>query len=209
MPADSGEVRIGGATPQQMRAAKAFGFVPQSPSLLPWRTVLENVTLLRDVGVSRRRRRTTGAAPEQAARDPRELLNQVGLGAFCDSRPKMLSGGMQQRVSLVRAFALGAPILLMDEPFAALDEITRDAMRYQLLDIWSRSSSTVVFVTHSVAETVMLSDRVVTMAARPGRVAASEAITLPRPRVEDMEFSPEFTEHAHQIRTALREGWST
>jgi NitT/TauT family transport system ATP-binding protein len=121
--------------------------------------------------------------------------------------PRELSGGMRQRVSLVRAFALGPPILLMDEPFAALDEFTRDAMRYQLLDIWSQTNTTVVFVTHSIPEAVILSDRVITMAARPGRVASVEAITLARPRTEDMEDSDVFATHARRVRAALRASW--
>jgi len=206
---DRGSVRIDDATPDEARAAKRFGFVPQTPALLPWRSVLGNVTLLRDVG--RRRERTRGdatpAPPEDRGRDAMALLEKVGLARFAGSLPRELSGGMQQRVSLVRAFALAPPILLMDEPFAALDEFTRDAMRYQLLDIWSQTNTTVVFVTHSISEAVILSDRVITMAAQPGRVASVEAIMLPRPRSEDMEDSDLFTKHAHRVRTTLRASW--
>ena len=206
---DGGSVRIDDATPDEARAAKRFGFVPQTPALLPWRSVLGNVTLLCDVG--RRRERTRGdatpAPPGDRGRDAIALLEKVGLARFAGSLPRELSGGMQQRVSLVRAFALAPPILLMDEPFAALDEFTRDAMRYQLLDIWSQTKATVVFVTHSISEAVILSDRVITMAARPGRVASVEEITLPRPRSEDMEDSDLFTTHAHRVRTALRASW--
>jgi len=207
---DTGEVRIGDATPAEARAAKCFGLVPQAPALLPWRNVLDNVTLLRDVGrspVRRRKHASVGAGADQA-RDPLMLLEQVGLAQFAQSLPKELSGGMQQRVSLVRAFVLGAPILLMDEPFAALDEITRNAMRYQLLEVWGQTNTTVVFVTHSIAEAIILSDRVVTMAARPGRVAATEQIRLPRPRTEDMEDSQQFAEHAQRVKTSLRESWA-
>ena len=206
---DAGRVFIGGTTPDAARAAKRFGFVPQTPALLPWRSVEENVTLLRDVGRRRwRSRRDPSAAnPGDGSRDPMELLEQVGLAPFARSLPKELSGGMQQRVSLVRAFALGAPILLMDEPFAALDEITRDAMRYQLLEVWGQTKTTVVFVTHSIAEAVVLSDRVCTMAARPGRVASVEQITLARPRTEDMEDSDEFVSCARRVRTSLRASW--
>lgn len=206
---DAGEVRIGTQSADAARAAKLFGLVPQAPCLLPWRSVLDNVTLLRDLGGSGLRRRGRPAAAGGAGRDPVELLDKVGLRGFANSLPKELSGGMQQRVSLVRAFALGVPILLMDEPFAALDEITRNAMRYQLLEIWRETNTTVIFVTHSIAEAVILSDRVVTMAARPGRVAAIEEITLPRPRTEEMEFTERFTEHAHNVRTALRAGWAS
>ncbi len=205
---DAGSVRIGEMSADEARVAKLFGLVPQAPCLLPWRSVMENVTLLRDLGRSGRRRGRSGeVAP--AGRNPVELLEKVGLRAFANSLPKELSGGMQQRVSLVRAFALGVPILLMDEPFAALDEITRNAMRYQLLEIWAETNTTVVFVTHSIAEAVILSDRVVTMAARPGRVAAVEHISLPRPRTEEMEFTEAFTEHAHNVRSALRDGWAS
>ncbi len=206
---DGGDVRIGDATPAEARAAKRFGFVPQTPALLPWRSVAGNVTLLRDVGRLPWRRHASSGPDDSgdAASDPMALLAQVGLSGFARSLPRELSGGMQQRVSLVRAFALGSPILLMDEPFAALDEITRDAMRYQLLDIWGQTQKTVVFVTHSIPEAVILSDRVVTMAARPGRVASVEQITLPRPRTEDMEDSEEFAFHAHHVRSALRASW--
>ncbi|MFZ0059177.1 MAG: ABC transporter ATP-binding protein [Acidimicrobiales bacterium] len=206
---DGGSVRIDDATPDEARAAKRFGLVPQTPALLPWRSVVENVTLLRDVGRPPwpLRAGSRVAIPDDPTRDPMALLEQVGLAPFAKSLPKELSGGMQQRVSLVRAFALGAPILLMDEPFAALDEITRDTMRYQLLDVWSETRTTVVFVTHSIAEAVVLSDRVITMAARPGRVAAVEQIELARPRTEDMEDSDQFTLHAHRVRTSLRASW--
>ena len=134
-----------------------------------------------------------------------ELLDTVGLGRFLDAYPNELSGGMQQRASLVRAFALGAPILLMDEPFAALDEITRADMRYLLLDLWERSRTTVIFVTHSIPEAVILSDRVIVLAARPGRIAKEELIALDRPRREAMEDSPEFHQHLALLRHALRE----
>jgi NitT/TauT family transport system ATP-binding protein len=208
----TGVVSVAGQRPEQVRRAKGFGFVPQSPALLPWRTVLENVTLLDEIGRSRlpfKKRPGTGNAGAVSAgqRDPRALLEQAGLGKFHDSLPKQLSGGMQQRVNLVRAFVLGAPILLMDEPFAALDEITRNAMRYQLLEIWAQTNTTVVFVTHGIQEAVMLSDRVITMAARPGRVVDTETITLRRPRHEDMEDTEEFVKHVRHVRAALRRGW--
>src|SRR5262249_27651388 len=150
--ADEGTVTVAGEPPTLARQAKRFGFVPQTPALLPWRTVRQNAQLLTDVnrragGDDRLDRAAIGA-----------LLDEAGLGAFLDAYPRELSGGMQQRVALVRAFALGAPILLMDEPFAALDEMTRAEMRYLLLDLWGRHGATVLFVTHSIAEAVMLSD---------------------------------------------------
>lgn len=207
---DAGVVRIGDVSPAQARAAKRFGLVPQTPALLPWRSVLDNVTLLRDIGRPpfRRFKRAPTDAVEDRGVDPLTLLEQVGLAQFAHSLPKELSGGMQQRASLVRAFVLGASILLMDEPFAALDEITRSAMRYLLLRVWEQTNTTVVFVTHSIAEAIMLSDRVVTMAGRPGRVAAIEQVRLPRPRAEEMEDSPEFAEHARRVKASLREAWS-
>ena len=201
---DKGAVVVDGRTPRQLRSEKYFGFVPQTPALFPWRTVLENVQLLKQVNKKADRR--SGRA-KSAPVDHVALLESVGLGGFLHSLPKELSGGMQQRVGLVRAFALGAPILLMDEPFAALDEITRAEMRYQLLDIWERTGNTVLFVTHSINEAVMLSDRVLVLAARPGRVTRTVRVDLPRPRDESMEDSPEFLECVRDVREGLREGW--
>jgi NitT/TauT family transport system ATP-binding protein len=173
---------------------------------MPWHSVLQNVQLLKKVnrGAERRNRRS-GAREEPI--DHVALLRTVGLGNFLHSLPKELSGGMQQRVGLVRAFALGAPILLMDEPFAALDEITRSAMRYHLLSVWERTRKTVIFVTHSISEAVMLSDRVLVLASRPGRVTADIKIGLGRPREESMEDSTAFLDHVREIRDALKHGW--
>ncbi|HSL56685.1 MAG TPA: ABC transporter ATP-binding protein [Acidimicrobiales bacterium] len=199
---DDGVVRIGHRSPEQARRQKRFGFVPQTPALLPWRTVHDNVALLGEVN------RRAGSVYGGDAAGPAELIAQVGLAGFERAHPAELSGGMQQRVALVRAFALGAPILLMDEPLAALDEITRADMRYQLLDIWTRSGHTVVFVTHSIDEAVILSDRVVVLGARPGRIAATERIELSRPRTPDMEDTEAFHRHVRSIRAALRAGWS-
>ena len=198
---DSGRVIVGRRTPRENRAEKRFGLVPQSPALMPWLNVIDNVKLLQQV--NRHAETDSTARP-----DPVALLRSVGLDQFLLSYPKQLSGGMQQRVALVRAFALGAPILLMDEPFASLDEITRSSMRYQLLEIWERSRKTVIFVTHSIAEAVMLSDRVLVFGGRPGRIIETVRVTLPRPRTESMEDSPEFAEHARVIRAALRRGWN-
>lgn len=200
--ASRGTVEVDGVTPHRARHAKRFGLVPQTPALLPWRTVADNVRLLAEVN-------TRGASQPPLPRDDVDtLLETVGLGGFTNAYPNELSGGMQQRVSLVRAFALGAPILLMDEPFASLDEITRADMRYLLLDLWERAGgrTTVVFVTHSVAEAVTLADRVVVLAARPGRIVRIEPINLGRPRVEALEDTPAFHEHVANLRHALREG---
>ncbi|MCU1366003.1 MAG: putative transporter ATP-binding protein [Ilumatobacteraceae bacterium] len=195
----TGTVTVNGLGPDAARAGKQFGLVPQSPALLPWRTVAQNVRFL----TSLHRGRAAHSVMSDAEIDG--LLEAVGLSAFAGAYPHELSGGMQQRASLVRAFALGSPILLMDEPFAALDEITRADMRYLLLDLWSRIDATVVFVTHSVTEAAILSDRVVVMAARPGRIATERTIDLPRPRTPEMEDDPEFHEIVRLLRTDLRE----
>jgi NitT/TauT family transport system ATP-binding protein len=198
--ADRGEVTVEGEQPVQARAEKRFGLVPQVPALLPWRTVADNVRLLTQVN------RNGGDHRALSETQVTELIEAVGLSKFTHSMPHELSGGMQQRVSLVRAFSLGAPILLMDEPFASLDEITRADMRYLLLDLWERSGATVVFVTHSINEAVILSDRVVMLAARPGRVVAIEPIDLGRPRTPETEDDPVFHAHVSRLRHALREG---
>ena len=199
---DSGELVVEGDTPDACRRRKRFGLAPQSPALLPWRTVRQNVNLLNQVN-----KRAAGQAV-LAGSDIESLLDEVGLGPFADAYPRELSGGMQQRVSLVRAFSLGAPILLMDEPFAALDEITRAEMRYLLLRLWNHSSATVLFVTHSIPEAVMLADRVVILAPRPGRVHKTVPVPLSRPRHIEQEDSPEFFSLVTHVRHALLDGMS-
>ncbi len=197
--ASSGSVTINGLDANRARAAKQYGLVPQSPALVPWKTLGQNVRFLAGL------HRGASAHPVMSDAEIDGLLDTVGLRAFTKAYPHELSGGMQQRASLVRAFALGAPILLMDEPFAALDEITRADMRYLLLDLWSRINTTVVFVTHSVTEAVILSDRVIMMAARPGRIASDRVIDLDRPRTVEMEDSPEFHETVRMLRADLRQ----
>lgn len=192
-----GSVTIGGNTPSGARSTKTFGLVPQAPALVPWKTLKANVRFLSEM-----HRRAGPKAMPDAEIDT--LLHTVGLDRFADSYPHELSGGMQQRASLVRAFALGAPVLLMDEPFAALDEITRADMRYLLLDLWSQRRGTVVFVTHSVTEAVILSDRVVVMAAHPGRIQAVHDIDLPRPRVPELEDTEEYHRYVSELRAELR-----
>ena len=193
----AGTVTVGGASPHEARAAKRIGFVPQSPALLPWRTVGANARLLLDVN---------RAAHEQRARPRPRLLAEVGLADFADAYPHELSGGMQQRVALVRAMALGAPLLLMDEPFAALDEITRADMRHLLARLCEQVATTVLFVTHSIAESVFLSDRVAVLSARPGRIVGIEPIDLPRPRHPDLEDDPAFFAVETRLRALLHEG---
>ncbi len=198
--AEAGHVDVGGLSPADARRHRNYGLVPQQPALVPWQTVERNVRFLATLDAAR-----GGHHSPLPDDEVDELLDTVGLGPFRAAYPHELSGGMQQRVSLVRGFALGAPILLMDEPFAALDEITRGDMRYLLLDLWHRTGTTVVFVTHSIHEAVILSDRVVVMAGRPGRVAAIEPITLERPRTPAMEDDPRFHAHVRAVRDGLRE----
>jgi NitT/TauT family transport system ATP-binding protein len=165
--------------------------------------VAENITLLGEVN------RRSGAAGGPGRAGVEALIDAVGLRGFERARPAELSGGMQQRVALARAFALGAPVLLMDEPFAALDEITREDMRFLLAEVWSRATAsggrrTVIFVTHSIEEAVMLADRVVVLSGRPGTVIDEERIALPRPRHPDLADTPAFLQHTRAVRAALQ-----
>ena len=180
----SGTVRIGNRTAAEAQRHKSVGYVFQEPSLLPWRTVLDNVRL--PLVVNR-------AAQRPGAMPPEELLHLVRLAEFAGYYPGQLSRGMQQRVGLARALALDPALLLMDEPFASLDEITREQMRFELLRIWDAARKTVLFVTHSIVDAVLLSDRVAVLSARPGRLRAVLPIELARPRVAGIEHSPEFT----------------
>jgi NitT/TauT family transport system ATP-binding protein len=193
----SGRIAVDGASPHRARESKRIGFVPQSPALFPWRTVVQNARLLLDVN----RRHNDARGPTTA-----ELLDHVGLTPFADAYPHELSGGMQQRVALVRAVALGAPLLLMDEPFAALDEITRTDMRHLLTRLCEPLATTVLFVTHSIPESVFLSDRVVVLSSRPGRIIGIEPIELPRPRHPDLEDTPDFFTVETRLRSLLHEG---
>jgi NitT/TauT family transport system ATP-binding protein len=192
-----GEVIVEGMEPRAARRRKRIGFVPQAPALLPWRTVEANASLLLDVG------RATAPTRDVSVGS---LLDEVGLGDFRDDYPHELSGGMQQRVGLVRAFALDAPILLMDEPFAALDEMTRTDMRHLLSRLREPLGTSVVFVTHSIAEAIFLSDRVAVMSPRPGTIHHVHPVDLPHPRLPDVEDSADFFEHTRRLRTELRAG---
>jgi NitT/TauT family transport system ATP-binding protein len=198
---DRGSILVDGDEPAEARRKKHYGFVPQTPALLPWRTVRDNVSLLTEIN---RQPDTPGMSED----DRLAMLEQIGLGPFLDALPRELSGGMQQRVSIARAFALGAPVLLMDEPFSALDEITRADMRYRLLELWGHVGSTVLFVTHSIPEAVVLSDRVVVLGSRPGRITDMIDVSLPRPRISDIEDTDEFHHILAHVRFALKEGWS-
>jgi len=206
--ADAGEVSVFGVTPERACAAKMIGLVPQTPALLPWLDVLGNVSLPAKInrGADRRRLSLAGHSAKPAP-DMRDLLTKAGLGDAFTKLPAQLSGGMQQRTAIVRAFGVQPDVLLMDEPFSALDEFTREAIQGQLLDIWDEQNTTVVFVTHSVSEAVRLSDKVLVMSAGPGRVTASVDITLDRPRSEAMLKTAEFHHFEDTIRDHLQSAW--
>ena len=193
----TGTVTVLDGPAREARATKQIGFVPQAPALLPWRTVAQNARLLLDV--NRR-------VPVRGGPSPDELLADVGLAEFADAYPHELSGGMRQRVALVRAFALGAPVLLMDEPFAALDEITRADMRHLLARLCELAATAVLFVTHSLAESVFLSDRVGVLSVRPGRLVDIVDVALPRPRRPVLEDDPAFFAIETHLRALLHEG---
>ncbi len=194
----SGEIIVNGATAEHARRHKQIGFIPQSPALLPWRTVEANARLLLDIN-----RRASPSTPSASVGD---LLDEVGLGDFRDAYPHELSGGMQQRVGLVRAFAIDAPILLMDEPFAALDEMTRTDMRHLLGRLCEPLGTTVIFVTHSIPEATFLSDRVAVMSPRPGSVTDEVPIELAHPRLPEIEDSDTFFHITTRLRAALSTG---
>jgi NitT/TauT family transport system ATP-binding protein len=208
---DRGSVRICGRTAAEAGADKMIGFVPQVPALLPWLDVLGNVRVLDKVnraGTARRHRSSPTADRQGLASDPVALLTRLGLGDVLHRKPRALSGGMQQRTAIARAFALQPDVLLMDEPFSALDEFTREAAQLQLLDVWQELRTTVVFVTHSIAEAVLLSDTVVVMAARPGRIAGVVEIGLDRPRHHGLLDTADMHEHEHRVRQVLETAWN-
>ena len=193
-----GTVSLGNSTrPRDAQRAKEIGFVFQEPGLLPWKTVRGNIEMPLELNkhANKARQHTT-----------QELLELVGLEAFADAYPYQLSGGMQQRVAIARALAFDPQLLLMDEPFGALDAITRQLMRYELLRIWERAQKTVIFVTHSIAEAIMLSDTVAVLSARPGQLRGVVDIALPRPRTEEMERSQGFLSLTDRLTRLLRAG---
>ncbi|MBK3570104.1 ABC transporter ATP-binding protein [Streptomyces sp. MBT62] len=206
---DGGEVLVHGVTPAQACAAKLIGLVPQSPALLPWLSVLRNVTLPQKInrGAAGRRERIADFAERRTAPDMKELLVKAGLGDALHKLPAQLSGGMRQRAAIVRAFGLQPDVLVMDEPFSALDEFTRENLQDQLLDLWEELRTTVLFVTHSVSEAVRLSDTVVVMAPNPGRIVESIDVDLPRPRGERLFGERRFHEYEDLVRERLRRAW--
>jgi NitT/TauT family transport system ATP-binding protein len=181
------------------RHAGLVSLMFQSPVLLPWRTVFGNVVLAADLA---------GAVHDAAAvhERARSLLRLVGLADFADRYPFELSGGMQQRAALARALVLEPELMLLDEPFSALDALTREEMNFELQRLWLRSGATVLFVTHDIAEAVTLSDRVLVMSARPGRIVAEKKVPLPRPRTANMRYDPAFMAAHKEIYAALHAG---
>ena len=193
----AGEITVNGVSAEQARKQRAYGYVFQHAGLYPWRTIGGNIRLpLEIMGVDK---------ATQAGR-VKEVLELVHLDGFENRFPWQLSGGMQQRASIARALAFQADILLMDEPFGALDEIVRDHLNEQLLELWARTNKTIGFVTHSIPEAVYLSTKIVVMSPRPGRIADVIESTLPKERPLDIRDSPEFIEIAHRVRDGLRAG---
>ena len=193
--ASSGQVTVNGKSAARARADHDYGIVFQDAVLYDWRTVAKNVALPLELAGWNRRRRGERVA---------EMLELVELSGFGDHHPWQLSGGMQQRVAIARALAFSPALLLMDETFGALDEMTRDRLNIELLRIWEGSESTVVFVTHSIAEAVFLSTRVVVMSPRPGRIAAVIEVDLPQPRTNETREEPRFFELVTEVRERLR-----
>ena len=194
-----GSITVNGMTPEQARLERAYGYVFQAPALLAWRTIERNVGLpLEIMGLS---------AVEKAERVAR-TLDLVGLDGFGRKFPWQLSGGMQQRASIARALAFDADLLLMDEPFGALDEIVRDHLNEQLLELWRKTGKTICFVTHSIPEAVYLSKKIVVMSPRPGRVTDIIESDLPTDRPLDIRESTKFLDIAQRVRNGLRDGHS-
>ena len=190
----NGTIKIAGSTAKEARLAQKYGIVFQNPVLYDWRKVKKNITLpLEMMKISK----------EEQNRRADELLELVGLSKFKDKYPWQLSGGMQQRVAIARALAIEPEILLMDEPFSALDEFSRERLNEELLAIWAKVNNTVVFVTHSIPEAIFLSDRVFVLSPHPGRLSKVVEISLPRPRTAEMRESPEFYRLITEIRNSF------
>jgi NitT/TauT family transport system ATP-binding protein len=195
----AGSITVNGVSPEEARLNRAYGYVFQAAALYPWRTIAKNVALpLEIMGLSREEQ-------QQRIQKNMELVNLAG---FEKKYPWQLSGGMQQRASIARALAVEPDLLLMDEPFGALDEIVRDHLNEQLLQLWAKTNKTVVFVTHSIPEAVFLSTKIVVLCPRPGRIYDVIESDLPRDRSLDIRETPEFLKIAHRVREGLKAGHS-
>jgi NitT/TauT family transport system ATP-binding protein len=187
----TGSITLNGRSVQEARKNREFAFVFQTPALLPWRNLRDNVLLPLEI---------IGEDTESNRKRVFELLDFMGLSKFLTSYPSVLSGGMQQRVSIARALSFSAKVLLMDEPFGALDAMTRAKMGYELLRIWSQFRTTVIFVTHDIPEAVLLSDRVAVMSERPGKIVDIRTIEMPRPRSAESQNDARFSLYVQAIR---------
>ena len=192
-----GSLTVNGMTPDEARMKRAYGYVFQAAGLYPWRTIAGNIALPLEI---------MGFSKADAAARIEKVLELVELTGFGRKFPWQLSGGMQQRASIARALAFDADILLMDEPFGALDEIVRDRLNEELLKLWARTGKTIAFVTHSIPEAVYLSTKIVVMSPRPGRITDVIDSPLPRERPLDIRDTPEFIAIAHRVREGLRAG---
>ena len=192
-----GTLTVNGMSPDEARRARAYGYVFQAAGLYPWRTIAGNVRLPLEI---------MGYSKSEMERRVNEVLQLVDLDGFGKKYPWQLSGGMQQRASIARALAFDADILLMDEPFGALDEIVRDRLNEELLSLWSRTGKTIGFVTHSIPEAVYLSTKIVVMSPRPGRITDIIESPLPTERPLDIRDTSDFIEVAHRVREGLRAG---
>ncbi|MCH9705157.1 MAG: ABC transporter ATP-binding protein [Proteobacteria bacterium] len=193
--ANSGSILINGKSPEQARQARAYGYVFQAPALYPWRTVEKNIALPLEI---------FGYPKNEQQQRTKRALQMVGLEGFEKKFPWQLSGGMQQRASIARALSFDADLLLMDEPFGALDEIVRDDLNEKLLQLWKKTGKTICFVTHSIAEAVYLSTKIIVMSPRPGRVTAIIDNPLPLERPLEIRDTEHFMQVSHQVRNALR-----
>ena len=194
-----GSISVNGMSPHEARLKRAYGYVFQAPALYPWRTIGKNIALPLEI---------MGYSKEERAERVRKGLELVNLTGFEKKFPWQLSGGMQQRASIARALSFDHDLLLMDEPFGALDEIVRDKLNEQLLRLWEKTQKTVVFVTHSIPEAVFLSTKIVVMSPRPGKIHDVIECHFPRDRTLDIRETPEFLDVANRVRQGLREGHS-